>query len=388
MGFWSVLGSIGNALLSPVTSLITTNQTNKANERMTDETNEANLQISRENNQMQIDMNRENNQFNAAEAEKTRQYNSAAAQVQRFREAGINPAVAMSQGSATPAGASASSSGSGVTPSMPHLTPPQAVAPSLSAFDAFAGLKTLAEAKKSGVETSRLEKLMEEELRGLKLDNDQKSIIKEFLPEMQKSIIRKNVKQAFQFQKSAELYAEQGKTEETHRALNDAMKAFYEASKRMNEENARLLRAKADTWKTEVKSQIALNASQVGLNEAMKDVSQENKKLVAENVRDAVRRNDVIDLFNSRLTNLYDHNGFLDKKLSIYEKSVLAGLRQSVSQGQISAEQAKQLEQSVPYLIQQAKNDALKGKPWSAEYFKQPFLFRLQYHLSIHSVVR
>lgn len=362
MGFLSSLGELFtksinpvlsgvSAFAGPLLSMASQSSANASNERIANATNEMSLQAMRENNQ-----------FSAFEAEKARLWNSPDAMVSRYKQAGLNPAVMMSQGSQAPVLSQGQPSG------VPHLTPAHFAAPNIGSFDIFQGLKTLSEARKAGVESDRLRKLVDEQFKSLQLNNRQQEIINDFLPDMQDSLLRKNLQQAFSYEKQAELYAEQGKTEETQRAVNDAMKAYYYASQRMNNANADLLKAKADSWKTEVTSRLATEASQRGLNSSLSSMYDENKNLIHENVRDILRRNNVLDMLNSRLTSRLSSEE-LEKNMSVFERSVFEGLNKSVSEGHITEDQSKQLRETLPSLIQQAKDDAAKGHPWSSEYF-------------------
>lgn len=103
-------------------------------------TNQMNAALQRETNAMNWQMNQLNNQFNAEEARKqraheqsmfdqTNEYNSAAQQRLRLQQAGLNPYLMMSGGSAGTAssntGSSAASAANPVPMSAPHVQAPQ-----------------------------------------------------------------------------------------------------------------------------------------------------------------------------------------------------------------------------------------------------------------------
>ena len=84
---------------------------NDANIQMTDSTNQANRDIAKETNQANLDIAHMNNQYNRENLERQideqwkmwnaeNEYNSASAQRARLEEAGLNPYMMMSGGSA------------------------------------------------------------------------------------------------------------------------------------------------------------------------------------------------------------------------------------------------------------------------------------------------
>lgn len=154
----------------------------------TKETNEQNYKIWQESQdfsreQANTQWEREKEMFNMENS-----YNNPANVVGRLREAGLNPALAM-QGSLGSAMSSAASGGSptiGSTPTAPTMQVPAIgqyysnIANGISdaSLKASMMLKNLAEAKKQGIETSRLESTIDdyvqqakEETRRLRLEN-------------------------------------------------------------------------------------------------------------------------------------------------------------------------------------------------------------------------
>lgn len=88
-GLGAVTGAlgVGTSLLSSSNQLKAVRETNKANKEIA----ESNNRWNRENMQLQ-------NDWNLAQWNRENAYNSAASQVQRFREAGLNPYLAMTAG--------------------------------------------------------------------------------------------------------------------------------------------------------------------------------------------------------------------------------------------------------------------------------------------------
>lgn len=91
----SVLGAlaIGGAIASAVSG-IANSATNRKNQK---DANATNLQINRENNEANLNLAREQNEWNLAQWNRENTYNNPANQVGRYRQAGINPYMAMNQ---------------------------------------------------------------------------------------------------------------------------------------------------------------------------------------------------------------------------------------------------------------------------------------------------
>lgn len=90
--------NIFGGIISGIGGLFGQNSANKANIRMTRETNQANKEIAESNNRWQQQMMNEQNQWNLEQWNRENRYNSASSQVSRYLEAGINPALAMTNG--------------------------------------------------------------------------------------------------------------------------------------------------------------------------------------------------------------------------------------------------------------------------------------------------
>lgn len=173
----AVIGAAGSAASSIIggsAASSATRETNATNLALGRETNEQNYKIFQESKdfsreQADTQWEREKEMFNMENS-----YNNPVNVVGRLREAGINPALAM-QGSLGSAMSSAASGGQpqmGATPSAPTMVAPQMQSPapyyqniatgvSDAMFKASQIAKNFAEAKKTGVDTERLEKSLQ-----------------------------------------------------------------------------------------------------------------------------------------------------------------------------------------------------------------------------------
>ncbi|UPW41730.1 DNA pilot protein [Peromfec virus RodF8_8] len=139
MGFFNdVLNGIGKAfktvtglpaaiggVIEGGLNLIGNNQTNKYNAHIADRTNQANAALQQQNLEWQEAMQDKQNQWNLDQWNRENEYNSAAAQVQRYNEAGINPALAMA-GAGSVGQASSLQSASPASPqALPDRVTPQ-----------------------------------------------------------------------------------------------------------------------------------------------------------------------------------------------------------------------------------------------------------------------
>lgn len=107
------------------------------------------------------------------------QYQSPEALRRQYSAAGLDPAMAINGGST--AGSAAGSSGSAPTGAS---SPTMGVTPPYQNMNAFAqgfgeianAMKSLADAKKAGVETSQMEEMFADRIKGLKYENELKSL--------------------------------------------------------------------------------------------------------------------------------------------------------------------------------------------------------------------
>ncbi|QCS35936.1 minor capsid protein [Capybara microvirus Cap1_SP_52] len=92
MGFFD---SAAGGIIGGIANLIGSGATAANNLKMQRETNETNLQINRETNQANRELAESQNQWNIEQWQRENEYNNASNQVKRFRDAGINPYLAM-----------------------------------------------------------------------------------------------------------------------------------------------------------------------------------------------------------------------------------------------------------------------------------------------------
>lgn len=97
MGFLSNLSGIGS-LISGGTSLIGGMLSANTQLKAQREANQTNLQINRETNEANAKLASQQNDWNIAQWNRENEYNSPSAQMQRYRDAGINPAFVLGQG--------------------------------------------------------------------------------------------------------------------------------------------------------------------------------------------------------------------------------------------------------------------------------------------------
>lgn len=177
-GAQSVLGSMGSDY-----DQAKQNQFNRE-ERIAAQ--EYNTREREESQRYQTNVMREMNSFNSQQRISQNQwsedmynrYESPEAKVQQYDAAGLNPRMAASgqfgqvQSSSSPQASSLSG------PSGTHVNPPyQDITSGSQGFVNMANaLKAIADAKKSGVETSRMEKFLDEEFKGLQLTNLNKEL--------------------------------------------------------------------------------------------------------------------------------------------------------------------------------------------------------------------
>lgn len=177
---WNPIAAAGGSVLNFVGGLISGHKQRKAQAAI----NAQNIAMQRETNDLNYRINQENNEFNREQTWKMfnaqNQWNSASNQMKLAREAGINPFVAAQEQGL---GDSVNHDAAATTAGVPSMVAPRADMIDSSAFNslhAFSELanvfKTLAEAKKSGVETHRIEAMLDGELLGQQLSNSAQSL--------------------------------------------------------------------------------------------------------------------------------------------------------------------------------------------------------------------
>lgn len=254
-------------------------------------TNYTNYQIAQETNQAQKDMLSQSQDFSHKEAEiayqrdlekmkMEQQYNSPVEQVKRYQEAGINPAVAMSgnMGAASAGNVSASSgSPQAMTPNIPLLHAPQMIAPDISQVGQI--YKAIAEGRKTDVETKQLQASFGKILEQFDLTNE-KTRIENFLtstfgPALKDSQVRSNLASATQALAAAFNYREAGKTEESKRALNEALTFMNQATGSLRSNEATLARQNIDAFGQRLEQEIKESNSRIAENYASAALSRE-----------------------------------------------------------------------------------------------------------------
>lgn len=241
-------------LISDAIAFIGNERTNSKNMQAVRETNATNMAIANANNEAAAALQEKNNIFNAEEAEKAynrnrdlslellnenQVYNSAKEQMIRYAQAGINPNVAFSKSTAQGVMGSASSS----APSASSAPLPQFQAPSLTppvvsnpfqqiniASDLANFMKSIAEAKKAGAETSSIEQQLDSTIQNIKSEtelNNAKQRQIDYTTKVDKLNLdarqKAEIKERLQH---IQLMTLQGKTEEAEKELKDAQKEY------------------------------------------------------------------------------------------------------------------------------------------------------------------
>lgn len=186
MPWWNAVAAGVSGLLGMGSSLIQQNQNNKMmNKQMAYNTSEREASQSYQTGERQSMQDYQTSEREAQNAYNERVYNnyqSPAAMVRQFKEAGLNPLLAIDSSGVGSVGASSGSNGGAPSSSSPHGAMPSAPYQNISAmsngFQNIAqSMLAIAQAKKAGVETSRLEKFTQEELRGIELSNNAQELL-------------------------------------------------------------------------------------------------------------------------------------------------------------------------------------------------------------------
>lgn len=104
-----------------------------------------------------------------------KQYQSPQAMAQQYRDAGFNPALALDKGSV--GSAQGASNGGAPIASSPSTIPFQGYNFGSNFQDMASAFNMLAQAKKTGVETSNLERIFGEQLKQIQLSNEAQKLI-------------------------------------------------------------------------------------------------------------------------------------------------------------------------------------------------------------------
>ena len=276
-GAGQIIGSSIGATADLANTIIT-NSTNADNVRRT---NQANIDIANANNQLQREMNAENNAFSANQAALARQHDVDMADLQhrlnsplelarQYSEAGFNPAVMMSgqSGMATGvsnSGAMASPHGSGISPSMPVLTPHiNEKMPNL-ATGLSESIFKLAQASKINTENKQLKSLQDSLVRMSEAGADdaelQLNIRRAYGASLENAKLANIIQQTVTSAQEALALASQGKLNESMSVLNKAKEDSERQQSRMYGAQADLYGKQNETFYTSLASQLRESAA-------------------------------------------------------------------------------------------------------------------------------
>lgn len=183
----SIIGA-GSSLLGNLLGSKNTSDTNKTNREINQMNNEFNAQEAVKNRDFITSERNAQNQWNLDQWNRENEYNSAASQRSRLEEAGLNPYLMMSGGSAGTAGSVVGgSTGSG---SQASSAAAPAQIPFLSDFDSI-GTSVL-----DGINSYFENKYKKEQTRGLSLSND---LVEQFGPDKNRAEIASLLDGRFEF---------------------------------------------------------------------------------------------------------------------------------------------------------------------------------------------
>lgn len=243
------------------------------------------------------------------------EYNSPTKQLQRLGDAGINPFVALSNNLGSSGTQSSVPSGSGGSAGLPSVglptVPLNPYSYSSSVSNISSALRNVADAKKAGVETKWLEDSMQDMLRNLKNEADQKELQNIILKiqssvedRKQQLLIKKTLKEIDKFVADTELSKEKKWTEKdiqnNYEALSQKFwaereKAFREAE--ISDEQLALIRKYGDikyrAEVDEIKSRTNYN------NEQATDLRQTRASRIANLQADAGAKSALSRIYNS-----------------------------------------------------------------------------------------
>lgn len=326
MGVESAVGSLvsGAGVLG---SVYNTKETNTTNSRI----NKANLDFNREENeksraftdaqriasqehQLNLLSNQQSfqNQQRLAQEAFQREQNDPAYQASRLRAAGINPAVYFGGSSSvqtvsapsgsSPAAPSAPSGSSAPVLSAPSMIPMQAMQIPQLVSGAAQMVKSLADARKAGVETGRLQTFMDEEMRSLILKNRGQ----EFLNDVQETeaLFRRLSLPAEVSTRFAQLEIsrqqllnarDEQQVIRAEKALKESQSALNKEMTHLNGMQRILVQKQVDTFDENFRSKMASERSERALNDAsVKSLFEKTRldKLIAD-VRESGKSDEV-----------------------------------------------------------------------------------------------
>lgn len=269
-------------------SIFGASKSNQANLVAARETNEANIQMSRENNQFQAEQSALQRSFNHDEAilaykrelekmQKQWDYESPVEMMRRYREAGINPQVAFSQGSgsvSSAVGASspmASASASGVSSSLPSLVTPHLEFPNFATglgdmLLKFAQAKqAFASSGKQDTETEQLKAMFSEQMKKLSAEASLSTTMAQIKSQFGFDAARLSNDKVMQdiatsIQQAYKLSAE-GKLAEANEALAHATEELRKSEKSVKDSEKQFFDKKIEWFDSDMRSQIAERAA-------------------------------------------------------------------------------------------------------------------------------
>lgn len=357
MGVPQAIGQIGAAGIDAASAAATNIANNVNNKR----TNETNLRIAQDTNATNIGIHQSDNDFNAAEAEKARQfqveqwqreneYNSPEALVQRYRQAGLNPAVMMEgQNSIASSAPSTSSASASPAPSLvsPRMEPFRAETyqPAQAFANLFqtlsAGHKNMSESNKTDTENQQLKEMFDDTLRGIKADNLRKQIENDFLPFVQNGQLEKNAMEVFALWNKANTDAALGRVADSEAALNKAR----ELTEKWRTKEQKVI---AETAHERIQSEINESRSRANANNASAAASTAAARLTdSERQTHEELRTWIVNeqKYKSRIAENNWKSSDLD--LHVQANSLSSHLQEAKNAGLISEVQLKQLKEQL-----------------------------------------
>lgn len=291
------------------------------------QTNKTNLKIAREANALQEQLNTVNNSFAASQAElawkRYTDWNDPSAQVQRFTEAGINPALAMSGGGQMSASApQAQPHGSGISPIAAQMQNPL-----VNPFGSFAADLEKAASVKEKLSHSNLQ-----DTQARQMDSTLDSYIRSMNADARYKEVSASVAemtalqyaqgknaliaaQAIESAKKAYLMQQQGDTEASKRSLNESVSELNRVLASLHGEEKKLLQKQIDTFEEThranlrlVESQTTANYSDATLNHALTDESNTRTALNNSQLSYALQVGDDLVAMTKNARNMSDHD--------------------------------------------------------------------------------